>query len=227
MPRFETKYLLTKDNAIAGSDEVGRGPLAGPVVGATVVLIKPELSLKILAKLNVDDSKKLNSRKRDLILEELSIDLALIKQGSKIAFKGPLKGCGYFSIVEIGSVEIDKINILQASLKAMSKSFEVARNKTFKGPWLIDGNRAPENKLKAAREVTVIKGDSKSKVIGLASIIAKQYRDRLMSQFSIKYPGYGFERHAGYPTQFHRGAIDELGVTKIHRKSFKGVKEFL
>ncbi|MFT6069372.1 MAG: ribonuclease HII [Bacteriovoracaceae bacterium] len=227
MPRFESKYILTNDNAIAGSDEVGRGPLAGPVVGATVVLSKPKAALKVLGKLNIDDSKKLNSKKRDLILEELSIDLTLLKQGSKIAFKGPLKGCGYFSIVEISPLEIDKINILQASLKAMRESFKIARNKTFKGSWLIDGNRSPESNLSACREVTVIKGDSKSKVIGLASIIAKQYRDRLMSQLSLKYPGYGFEKNSGYPTQFHRKAIGSLGVTKIHRRSFKGVKEFL
>lgn len=227
MAIFESKYILPTDNAIAGSDEVGRGPLAGPVVGATVVLTNLNSSLKKINKIKIDDSKKLTSVKRCLILKELMIDLGKVKKGTKIAFAGPLKGCGYFCIEEIGPVEIDKINILQASLKAMSESFKTSRNKTFKGSWLIDGNRAPENNLKNCRQVTVIKGDSRSKVIGLASIIAKQYRDELMKKLSIKYPGYGFERHAGYPTQLHRDAIGALGATKIHRKTFKGVKEFL
>jgi ribonuclease HII len=227
MPIFESKYILAKDNAIAGSDEVGRGPLAGPVVAATVVITKLSSALKKLELLEIDDSKKLNSNKRELILKELSIDISKLKKGSKIALAGPLKGCGYFCVVEIGPVEIDKINILQASLKAMGKSFEMARNKTFKGSWLIDGNKAPSEGPRFCRKVTVIKGDSKSKVIGLASIIAKQYRDLLMEKFAKKYPGYGFERHAGYPTKFHREAIALLGPTKIHRRSFKGVSQFL
>lgn len=227
MPKFESKYILTKDNAIAGSDEVGRGPLAGPVVATTVVLKSLDSALKILGKLDIDDSKKLNSKKRDLILKDLSIEVSKLKMGSKIAFGGPLKGCGYFSVVEVGPVEIDRINILQASLTAMNESFNIARNKNFKGSWLIDGNKAPLNNLKSCRQVTVVKGDSKSKVIALASIIAKQYRDQLMSRLAKKYPGYGLERHAGYPTQFHRDAIALLGITKIHRKSFKGVKEFI
>lgn len=227
MPKFESKYILIEDNAIAGSDEVGRGPLAGPVVAATVVLNNLSSALSILDKLSIDDSKKLNSKNRKTLLEELSIEISSLKKGVKIALKGPLKGCGYFSVVEISPVEIDKINILQASLKAMSESFNIARNRNFKGSWLIDGNKAPLEDLKSCRQVTVIKGDSKSKVIGLASIIAKQYRDDLMAKFAKKYPGYGFERHAGYPTQFHRDAIHLLGTTKIHRKTFKGVKEFL
>jgi ribonuclease HII len=227
MPIFESKYILTKDNAIAGSDEVGRGPLAGPVVAATVVLKDLGSALKILDKLDIDDSKKLNSNKRDLILKDLSIEVSKLKKGSKIALNGPLKGCGYFSVVEVGPVEIDRINILQASLVAMNESFNIARNKNFKGSWLIDGNKAPLNNLKSCRQETLIKGDSKSKVIALASIIAKQYRDQLMNKLAKKYPGYGLERHAGYPTQFHRDAIALLGITKIHRKSFKGVKEFI
>lgn len=227
MKYFETNYTQKSDNALAGSDEVGRGPLAGPVVAATVVLTDIKKGLRELAKLNVDDSKKLNEKKRKVILELINIEAQSLVPGKKIALSGPLRKMGYFSVVEIQADEIDRINILQASLKAMKESLTFSQNKTSKGSWLVDGNKLPKELPKNWRSSSIIKGDSKSLVIGLASIIAKEYRDTLMQTLSKKYPGYGLEKHAGYPTQFHRDAIAELGPTPIHRKSFRGVKEYL
>lgn len=227
MKFFESSYIQNADNALAGSDEVGRGPLAGPVVAATVVLKNVNEGLKKLSLLNIDDSKKLNEKKRRILLESIDIEIDGLIPGKKYALSGPLKGLGYFSVVEIQAVEIDKINILQASLKAMKESLVVSQNKNSKGSWLVDGNKLPAECPKNWRAETIIKGDSKSLLIGLASIIAKEYRDQLMSNFGVKFPGYGLEKHAGYPTKAHRDAIAKLGPTSIHRKSFKGVKEFL
>ena len=135
-------------------------------------------------------------------------------------------------IQEIDSVTIDEINILQASLLAMKsaflKNYDVVVNKNSRrGIVLIDGNK--KFKLEIEHEAidiqTIVKGDSKSLLIGLASIFAKEYRDQLMSRFSRDYPEYGWESNAGYPTKSHLNAILEHGLTKIHRISFKGAKE--
>ncbi len=221
---FEDEFILKTDTAIAGTDEVGRGPLAGPVVAATVILTDYKAGLEALLDLKVDDSKKLNQKKRKAILTELGIDFNI---GCKIGLGGSLKGLGYFSITEIQPDEIDRINILQASLKAMRESLSILESKKIIGSWLVDGNKLPHNPPKEWRCHTVVKGDSKSLVIALASIIAKEYRDDLMEDMGKKYPGYGLEKHAGYPTKQHREAIAKLGPTPIHRRSFKGVKEFL
>ena len=221
---FESEFILKKDTALAGSDEVGRGPLAGPVVAATVVLTDIQKGLEALSTMNVDDSKKLKEKQRR---EVLSLIDAKMVQGEKIELGGSLKGLGYYSIVEIQADEIDRINILQASLKAMKESLLNCEEKESSGSWLVDGNKLPSEKPKNWRAETIVKGDTKSSVIGLASIIAKEYRDELMGKFGVKYPGYGLEKHAGYPTKAHREAIVKLGPTPIHRKSFKGVKEFL
>lgn len=207
---------------MAASDEVGRGPLAGPVVAATVVVTDYEKVLSILSETGIDDSKKLTEKKRKSILDNLQVHM---EAGSKIEFKGPLAGLGYYSIVEIQADVIDEINILQASLKAMGDSLKIA--KVGSGAWLIDGNKLPKEIPNKWRASTVVKGDSKSQLIGLASVIAKEYRDDLMIKLGNEYPGYGLENHAGYPTKFHKEAIEKLGPTPIHRKSFKGVKEFL
>lgn len=224
---FENEYILNTDSALAGSDEVGRGPLAGPVVAATVVLTKIEAGLHALGNIGVDDSKKLTQKTRERILTDLNISVDGLNTGAKIKLSGSLKNLGYFSVVEIGAPEIDSINILQASLKAMNESLKFAQNKNAKGAWLVDGNKLPVNIPTCWRAKAIVKGDTKSLVIALASVIAKEYRDKLMQRLALKYPGYGLEKHAGYPTQFHRDAIKELGITKIHRKSFRGVKEFI
>jgi len=221
---FESDFILKKDTALAGSDEVGRGPLAGPVVAATVILTDIQKGLKTLSTMNVDDSKKLKEKQRK---EVLSLIDAKMLQGIKIELGGSLKGLGYYSIVEIQADEIDRINILQASLKAMKESLLICEEKKTRGSWLVDGNKLPADRPDNWRAETIIKGDTKSSVIGLASIIAKEYRDELMERFGNEYPGYGLERHAGYPTKAHKEAIEKLGPTPIHRRSFKGVKEFL
>jgi ribonuclease HII len=174
---------------IAGVDEVGRGPLAGPVIAAAVVLQKDIFG--------VTDSKKLSSKKRDglfvVILEE-----AL---------------CFAFGRVE--PHEIDEINIHNASLLAMQRAIA---NLTFTpDKILVDGLYVPQVNIPTE---AIVKGDSLINSIGAASIIAKVTRDREMLEMEDLYPGYGFGKHKGYPTKEHRIALDKLGLTKIHRKSF-------
>lgn len=218
--------LNKRKSYLAGVDEVGRGPLAGPVVACTVLFeqieknqIEFENFIELLSSFQVTDSKKLTEEKRKRIIENLSIEIIahqeLIIQISENAY---LK---YF-IQEISVDEIDELNILNASLKAMKLSFESIGAEN--GILLIDGNK----KFQTNRDVqliTVIKGDSKSLLIGLASIIAKEYRDQLMQSLDENYPYYGWKSNAGYGTKMHLDGIDKFGITKHHRKSFKGVKE--
>jgi ribonuclease HII len=211
---------LKKFPSIIGCDEVGRGPIAGPV-NSCAVKISDSKTIEYLLSLNVTDSKKLSTKKRLIILDTLGVSLDDIKpmichklKSEKFEFE--------FCVGEKSPQEIDKINILQASLVSMKEaSIELKSEDSI---ILIDGNKTFEtpNEIEA-----VVKGDSKSVVIALASIIAKEYRDKLMVEYSLVYPGYGLERHAGYPTVAHKAAVKELGVTPIHRKSFRGVKEFL
>ena len=214
--------------SLAGCDEVGRGPLAGPVVGATVYINTDDKAnskelLECLRELGVADSKKLTTKKRKKIIEELKIDLTSINQLVKIVYKDFKFS---YSIHEVSETKIDEINILNASLLAMKNSFIDCFDRTS-AKLLIDGNKELKDMPKEIEMEAVVKGDSKSVLIGLASVIAKEYRDDLMQALGVKYPGYGLEKHAGYPTKQHREAIVELGVTPIHRKSFKGVKEYL
>jgi ribonuclease HII len=214
-------------NFLAGCDEVGRGPLAGPVVGTCVFIDKvyvTEENLKMLIDLGVTDSKKLSAKKRIKILKELGIDFNLINQKVDMVINQNFKIS--FSTRVISNETIDEINILRASLKAMGDAFIDCHATGETGKVLIDGNKLLELNLSEVEEEFVIKGDSKSALIGLASIIAKEYRDQLMEKYGVTYPGYGLEKHAGYPTKAHKEAIVNLGVTPIHRKSFKGVKEF-
>lgn len=223
---------------IAGTDEVGRGPLAGPVVGACSFLeikkydeLEIQMLLENLSQLGVNDSKKLNSKKRLEIIRSFIDDQDLV--GNQIySIKVSKNILLKIFIQEIDSVTIDKINILQASLLAMKsaflKNYETVVSRSSKnGIILIDGNKKFKLDTEhAAIDIqTIVKGDSKSLLIGLASIFAKEYRDQLMSRFSKDYPEYGWESNAGYPTKSHLNAIVEHGLTKIHRISFKGAKE--
>jgi ribonuclease HII len=218
--KMDLKYFKIFDTLI-GVDEVGRGPIAGPVTACGVSITNENsYLLGVLKKLNVTDSKKLSEKKRITILEELNINPHKLKMNNlyNIEYKNYTFS---FYLHSKTPKHIDKVNILQASLQSMKKcsdSLETKRSHT-----LIDGNKTFESISCEA----VVKGDSKSIVIGLASIIAKEYRDNLMKRYSNKYPGYGLERHAGYPTKFHKQAVTDLGVTPIHRKSFAGVKEHL
>jgi len=185
-------------SAIAGIDEAGRGPLAGPVVSAAVIL--PE-AVHIAG---VDDSKRLTPQKRTSLYSE--IYRCAISVGVGV----------------VGPGRIGEINILQASLLSMAMS--VACLKPRPDCLLIDGLFKIETNLP---QTPIPKGDAKSISIAAASIIAKVTRDNMMEQYHRQYPQYGFSKHKGYPTKAHKAAIREFGCTPIHRKSFKGVREFV
>lgn len=176
---------------IAGVDEVGRGCLAGPVIAASVILLKPIEGLK--------DSKKLSLKKRE--------DLCL-----------KIKESSIFAIGSSSNDEIDKINILQASLLAMKRSFEKLNVKPNKV--LVDGTHIFQSAIEIE---SIVGGDNLVPSISAASIIAKVYRDKLMMEYSKEFPKYGFEKHKGYPTKDHKKMLIKYGTTRIHRRSFKGV----
>lgn len=176
---------------VAGVDEAGRGPLAGPVFAAAVIL-PDDVVID-----GINDSKKLSAKKRDELFD-------IIKE----------KAASY-SICAVSSARIDEINILQATFQAMRGAVDGLDIKP--GYVLVDGNKSPG--LSIAHE-PVIKGDSKSMSIAAASILAKVSRDRYMCKMAEKYPGYGFEKHKGYGTKAHYEAIARLGICEIHRKSF-------
>ncbi len=220
---FEFQFLKNYHEYILGTDEVGRGPLAGPVVSAVVKVKNDEnlsQTLEFLSVLGVTDSKKLSNKKRREIVESF-IAVDELVPNSVLSFKD-----FELVIIEISPAEIDQINILQASLKSMREAvqtFKVKKSSLL----LIDGNKNIPNLNSVFESFPIVKGDSKSVLIALASIFAKEYRDHLMAKLAKKYKGYGLESHAGYPTKSHLLAIKSLGVTKIHRKTFKGVKEYV
>jgi ribonuclease HII len=183
---------------VAGVDEAGRGPLAGPVVVAAVVL-DPDRPLD-----GLDDSKKLSEKRREALFP-------LIMERSLA-----------WAVVEIEVAEIDRINILQATLLGMRKAVELLVPPP--SLVLIDGNRAPA--LKCAVR-TIVGGDSLEPAISAASIMAKVTRDRLMKKHHIDYPDYGFDRHKGYPTADHLAKLSHHGPCPIHRRSFAPVKRVL
>jgi len=188
-------------NVIIGTDEAGRGPLAGPVYAAAVAL-PDDFPFEIL-----NDSKKMTEKAREraeIIIKEKALAWA---------------------VASIGPEEIDQINILNAALKAMTISCGEVANKLKEQKItdikvLADGNRMPPVSLPCE---TVVKGDSKIYQIMAASILAKTGRDRYMLQAAQKWPQYGFEKHKGYPTASHYRAIEEYGPCPIHRLTFKGV----
>lgn len=180
---------------VAGCDEVGRGPLAGDVVAAAVIL-DPEQSI-----LGLDDSKKLSEKKREQLFGEIQT-----KAKS-------------WCIARASVAEIDRLNILQASLLAMTRAVQGLHIQPEHV--LVDGNKLP--KWNYAAEA-VVKGDSRVAAISAASILAKVTRDREMIALDKVYPGYGFADHKGYPTPVHMAALDKLGVTPIHRTSYGPIK---
>jgi ribonuclease HII len=183
---------------IAGVDEVGRGPLAGPVVAAAVIL-DPAKPIKGLA-----DSKKLSAKQREALnieIKEKALDWALGRAEWH---------------------EIDEINILQASLLAMTRAVQALSVQPQHV--LVDGNRLPKWDYSAE---AIIKGDQTELAISAASIIAKVARDAEMEAMDVLYPGYGFAQHAGYPTKSHVLALQILGVSEIHRRTFGPVRGLL
>lgn len=187
---------------VCGLDEVGRGPLAGPVVAACVYIPAEKRGLDFVSKIR--DSKKLSETR----LIELD---ALIREHFE------------FGVAECTPSEIDQINILQASLAAMKRAFEQIKNVAIIHA-LVDGNHCPKLSCPAT---PVIKGDGKSVSIAAASILAKVHRDRLMSELARAHPHYGWERNAGYPTAEHLSAIDRHGITPHHRRTYAPVRNFI
>jgi len=195
LSEYERQYQQVE--FIAGVDEVGRGPLAGPVVAAAVILPK---DCEILY---INDSKKLSKKKRELIFDE-------------IEEKAIATGLGLVS-----PARIDEINILQATYEAMKLA--VADLSVSPNLLLVDAVTIPGMDI---NQVPIIKGDTKSISIAAASILAKVTRDRIMAEYDERWPGYDFAKNSGYGTKSHREALHELGITPIHRRTFvKGILE--
>lgn len=187
-------FAFESAKCTCGADEAGRGPLAGPVVAAAVVLPN-DFPLEILG-----DSKVLNEKKR--------LEAELVIKEKAIAY----------AITFISPEEIDEINILQASLKAMKLSYEEVAKTQPVDLLLVDGNKRVDVPINS---MAIVKGDSKVPEIMAASILAKNARDRYMVEMDKKYPEYNFKKHMGYPTKEHREAVKKFGLSPIHRKSFK------
>ncbi len=195
---FEKKAIKKGFSRIAGIDEAGRGPLAGPVVSAAVIL-PPSCQVS-----DIRDSKKLTPKKRIDLYEKIYEHAVAIGVGI------------------IDALEIDRINILKASLLSMAISVEnlVPQPDCL----LVDGKFHISSTLP---QKPIVKGDNLSISIAAASIVTKVTRDRLMERYHLDYPQFGFSKHKGYPTKAHKEAIREFGCCPIHRRSFKGVKEYL
>ena len=195
---FETKASHQGFKNIAGIDEAGRGPLAGPVVAAAVIF-PPQVNIP-----GLNDSKKLSTKKREELfpkIQEISVSYGVAVVGEKV---------------------IDKINILQAARLAMKQAVETL--KITPGLLLIDGNQKIDSTL---NQWAIVKGDSRSLSIAAASVLAKVTRDRIMDDYHKLYPQYEFNRHKGYGTKLHRNLIQEHGPCPIHRNTFKGVAEYI
>ncbi len=192
MNAFERACLQKGYKRIAGIDEAGRGALAGPVVAAAVILpVGCEIE-------GLKDSKQLTSKQRSLLTNEIQ----------RVAIS-----------VGVGSVDnrlIEKLNILQAALRAMAEAVQQLSPKP--DYLLVDGSKLPKTNIPGQ---AIPKGDNLSLSIAAASVIAKTTRDRLMTEFHQTYPNYGFEQHKGYPTAQHRQAIAQFGASAIHRNTFK------
>jgi ribonuclease HII len=195
LPLFDDAWL---DEVICGVDEAGRGPLAGPVYAAAVIL-DPANPIDGLR-----DSKKLTEARRDILAVQIKTNALA------------------WSIAFCTEAEIDEINILQASMLAMRRAVEGL--KVLPTLALIDGNRCP---MMTVRSEAIVKGDSKVAAISAASILAKTARDAVCMQLHQQYPQYAFDQHKGYPTALHLERLREHGVSPVHRKSYGPVKSLL
>ena len=185
---------------IAGVDEAGRGPLCGPVVAGAVVFLKYDFDGMPI----ISDSKQMSEKQREVAFDWITNNPDVI-----------------WSVGQCSATEIDELNILWASMRAMERAVESL--KIEPEYCLIDGNRVP-NKIDG---MAVVKGDAKSLSIAAASIVAKVTRDRLMKDLSKKYPEYCWDKNAGYPTAEHLRAIEKYGINEHYRKTFKPVKKIL
>lgn len=229
---LELKLIPEFPCEIIATDEVGRGPLSGPVViGAVRLRLESADELRALLKFlrpkGIKDSKVLSETERKNILTKLGIeDLSFRKKGGLL-----LKGVAMDYVTwEMDHAVIDEENILAASLRGMREaSLFLSQPENVPTYVFIDGHLKFRwgTETSPWNEIPLIKGDSRSLLIGLASVIAKVKRDEYMRQMHELYPQYGFNSHFGYPTAFHRKAIQTHGPCPIHRKSFKGVREFV
>lgn len=199
-PDWSSEEIMLKQHAghVCGVDEVGRGPLAGPVVAAAVILDSDNIPE------GLNDSKKLSEKKREALFE-------LIYQKAVAV-----------SVAEASVEEIDEINILQASLLAMRRAVEGLEIKAASA--LVDGNKDPNLDMPTN---TLVKGDGRSLSIAAASIVAKVFRDRMMKKLGEKYPDYGWGQNAGYGVPKHMAALKLVGITPFHRKSFAPIRAIL
>ena len=195
MPSFDFETRIS--GIVAGIDEVGRGPLAGPVVAAAAIIDRARAPASLL-KL-IDDSKKLSEARRETAYE------AMIASG-----------CVGYAIAEASVAEIDRINILQATFLAMRRALAALAERPDRV--LVDGNKVPPD-LGCAGEC-IVGGDSVSYSIAAASILAKVTRDRQMARLAEQFPGYGWESNRGYGSAMHLRALEQLGPTPHHRMSF-------
>ena len=207
MPDFslEESLGLSTSAVIVGVDEVGRGPLAGPVTAAAVFFDRQKITSDLLTK--IDDSKKIAQKKRATISKQIE-SIAII-------------GIGWAS-----SGEIDQLNILEATMLAMQRAISSLQKQIILDPdyILIDGNKVPRLDFPSK---AIVRGDEKSLSIAAASIVAKSKRDAFMTSLSKLYPGYGWEKNAGYGTREHLAAIEREGITVHHRRSFKPIANYL
>ena len=194
----EAEMIRRYGDAVCGVDEVGRGPLAGPVVAAAVILDPAAIPE------GLDDSKKLSKKKRAILFDLINERAVAV------------------SIAEASVLEIDDINILQASLLAMRRA--VAGLKVPTDAALVDGNKDP---LLGMPTLTMIKGDGRSLSIAAASIVAKVFRDRLMEKLGKEHPEYGWAQNAGYGVRVHMEALKLVGATVHHRRSFAPIRDIL
>lgn len=186
--------------AVVGIDEAGRGPLAGPVVAAGVMLDRNRPII------GLNDSKKLTEKARESLYQEI--------MGRAL----------FVAVKEVDAITIDRINILQATLLAMKEVIAALNDKDAIDAVLIDGNKTVPG-VSSPRQLAVIGGDRRISCIMAASIIAKVHRDRMMKSYHDEHPGYGFNQHKGYGTVLHMEAINRLGPCPIHRMSFAPLKD--
>lgn len=189
--KFENEAYENGYTCVCGVDEAGRGPLAGPVFAAAVVLGRGQVIE------GVNDSKKLSEKKREALFDKIKEEAL------------------YYSIASIDEKTIDEINILNATFLAMKKAVEGLEIKPDFA--MIDGNKTPDLDIDCE---AVVKGDANSVSIAAASILAKVSRDRYMLEMAEKYPEYKFEKHKGYGTKLHYEMLDEFGACEIHRQTF-------
>ncbi|PON18972.1 ribonuclease HII [Candidatus Entotheonella serta] len=191
---FERRAGESGYTCVAGIDEAGRGPLAGPVVAAAVVL--PDESRID----GLQDSKRLTAKQRDRVYEAI------------------LQHALDYGVGMVSSTEIDQLNILQAAREAMRRALSELQLQPDLA--LIDGNQKIDSGI---AECTIVRGDARCASVAAASVVAKVTRDRLMTAYAARFPGYGFEQHKGYPTRAHYECLRALGPCAIHRLSFRGV----